>query len=249
MSPSLPASSRRDMTRPVRRTLLRALRMTGVSRVMTGAAVCVVALGIDGARLEAQAFNYPSMQLPQTSTRDYTAAISGGDGTTALFQWREGWKPGRHLQLDLGLADRKGSDNLLLFVGGSFGQELVRATGDQPLDLLLSAGVGTAFGSGVSLVRVPVGVSIGHTFELDQGMSLTPYLHPRASLDLCSTCGPRRNGRSELSLNFDLGANFQVNREFALRVAGSFSGSDLVGTQDSFAIGFNWTPQPLVRAR
>ncbi len=109
--------------------------------------------------------------------------------------------------------------------------------------------MGTSFGSGVSLVRIPVGLSLGHTFELDQGMSLTPYVHPRASLDFCSTCGSRRNGRSELSLNFDLGANFQVNPEFALRVAGSFSGSDLLGTEDTFAVGFNWTPRPLIRTR
>ncbi len=196
---------------------------------------------------DAQAFNYPSMQLPQASTRDYTAALSGGAGSTALFQWREGWGVNRHLQLDLGLADRKGDDNLLLIVGGAFGQELVRASGDQPLDLLLSAGAGASFGSGVSLIRLPMGVSIGHTFALEQGMSLTPYLHPRASLDLCSSCGGRRNGRSEVSLNFDLGVNYQVNREFALRVAGSFSGSDLFGSEDTFAIGFNWTPRPLVR--
>ena len=106
-----------------------------------------------------------------------------------------------------------------------------------------------AAGSGVTLIRVPVGISMGHSFDLDQGMSLTPYMHPRASLDICSSCGRRGSSRSELSLNFDLGVNFQVNREFALRVAGSFSGSDLLGTEDTFAVGFNWTPKPLVRTR
>ncbi len=197
----------------------------------------------------AQAFNYPSLQLPTASMRDYTAALTGGAGTTVVFQWREGWGPRKHLQLDLGLADRKGSETLLLLVGGSLGRELVRATGEQPLDMLFTVGVGAAFGSGESLIRVPVGISIGHSFELDQGMSLTPYVHPRASMDLCGSCGKRGGNRSELSLNFDLGVNFQVNREFALRVAGSFSGSDLLGTEDTFGVGFNWTPRPLVRTR
>lgn len=200
-------------------------------------------------RVEAQALNYPSLQLPTASVRDYTGALSGGDGTTVLFQWREGWTPKRHLQLDLGLADRKGSESLLMLVGGSFGQELLRASGDQPLDLLWTGGIGMSFGGGSTLLRVPIGLSLGHTFDLEKGMSLTPYVHPRASLDVCSDCGSRNGSESELSLNFDLGVNFQVNREFALRVAGAFSGSDLAGTEDSFAVGFVWTPRPLVKSK
>lgn len=209
----------------------------------------VIGAFASSAPLQSQAFNYPSLQVPTASTRDYTAALTGGAGTTVLFQWREGWGERRHVQLDVGLADRKGSETLMLLVGGFVGRELLRATGDQPLDLLLTVGAGAAFGSGVTLFRVPAGVSIGHTFELDQAMSLTPYVHPRASLDICSSCGSRGRGRTELSLNFDLGVNFQVNREFALRAAGSFSGSDLLGTEDTFAVGFNWTPRPLVRTR
>ena len=198
-------------------------------------------------RADAQAANYPSMQVPTASTRDYTAAVSSGAGTTALFQWREGWAPRRHWQLDAGLIDRKGSDNLSLFVGGGIGQELARASGDQPLDLLFTAGAGAAFGGGSTVVRLPVGVSIGHTFDLEQGVALTPFVHPRASLDVASGKGGDGGSRSEVSLNFDLGVNLQVNRQFAVRAAAAFTGSELAGAQDSFAIGFNWTPAPLVR--
>jgi len=193
----------------------------------------------------AQAFNYPSMQLPQVATRDYTAALGGGAGTTALFQWREGWTERRHVQLDLGVADRKGSDKMMLFVGGSAAQDVLRAKGDQPLDLLLTAGAGLAVSSGVTLIRVPVGLSIGHTFELDEGMSLTPYVHPRLSFDNCSSCGSRGRSRAEVSLNFDLGVNYQVNPHFAVRASGAFSGSDLLGTEDTFAVGLVWTPVAL----
>lgn len=219
-----------------------------VRRLIRGLSALIVVTGAAPSAF-AQAFNYPSLQLPTASTRDYTAALTGGAGTTVLFQWREGWGARRHVQLDLGIADRKGSEKLLLLVGGSYGRELVRANGEQPLDMLFTVGAGAAFGSGVTLLRVPVGISIGHTFDVDSGMSITPYVHPRLSFDVCSSCGARNKSRSELSLNFDLGANFQVNREFALRVAGSFSGSDLLGTEDTFAVGFNWTPRPLVRTR
>ena len=195
----------------------------------------------------AQASNSPSMQVPTASTRDYTAAVSSGAGTTALFQWREAWKPSRHWQLEAGLTDRKGSDALSLFVGGGIGQEIARARGDQPLDVLFTAGAGAAFGGGATLVRIPVGVSIGHTFGLEQGMAIIPYVHPRASLDWASGGGASGGGQSEVSLNFDLGVNFQVNSQFAVRAAAAFTGSELGGAQDTFAIGFNWTPAPLSR--
>lgn len=207
-----------------------------------GAAGAIVP-GVAGA----QAFNYPSLQLPTASTRDYTAAITGGGGTTALFQWREGAGVGMHLGLDAGVADPQGSGSLLLFVGGSGGKELLRASGDQPLDLLGTVGVGIAFGSGNAFVRVPLGVSIGHTFPLDEGMSITPYVHPRVSLDIFS--GKREiSDHTEVTLNFDLGANLQVNKQFALRVAGVFSGSDRYGSGNAFAVGFNWTPAVLARS-
>ena len=212
---------------------------------LVGALACVFAASQAGA----QAYNYPSLQVPSASTRDYTGAIAGGGGTTLLFQWREGWTDRRHLQLDLGIVDPKGNESLLLAIGGAFGQELLRANADQPLDLLLTGGIGMTFGDGMSLLRIPVGASIGHTFEMEGNMSLTPYVHPRASIDVCSSCGGRDDSQSELSLNFDLGANFQVNRQFAIRMAFAFSGSDLAGSDDSFAVGFVWTPRPLAKSR
>lgn len=231
-SRAVPSGLLARCARPVGRLVLRVIGLSLTTVVSTASA---------------QAFNYPSLQVPSASTRDYTAALGGGAGTTAIFQWREGWTPTRHLGLDVGLIDRKGADKLMLFVGGSVGQELVRATKDQPLDLLLTGGAGLAFGSGVTVLRVPIGLSLGHTFELDQGMSLTPYVHPRISFDNCSSCGSRGRGKAEASLNFDLGASFQVSSHFAVRAAGSFSGADLVGTEDSFAVGLVWTPAALVR--
>lgn len=211
------------------------------------AGVVTFALASIARPLAAQAFNYPAMQTPSASTRDYTAAIAGGAGTTLLFQWREGAARGLHWQFDAGFADPKGGVDPLLFVGAGLGKELARATGDQPLDLLLTAGLGAAFGGNATTFRVPVGVSVGHTFELDQGMSLTPYVHPRLSIDGCGSC--RRDDDSDVtvSANFDLGAHWQVNRRFGLRVAASFSGSDIVGSDETFAVGFVWTPAAVMR--
>ena len=224
---------------------LRALRRSAAQTTAVMSALIVASLL--SSTVQAQAFQYPSLQLPHVSTRDYTAALVGGTGSTALFQWREGWTSTRHVELDAGLADRRGDASLVAFIGGSLGQELARATKDQPLDLLVTGGAGLAFGSGFTVLRVPIGVSLGHTFELDQGMSLTPYVHPRASIDLCSSCGTEKRSRSEVSLNFDLGANFQVSQQFGIRAAGSFTGSDLAGGRDTFAVGLVWTPAALAK--
>jgi len=196
----------------------------------------------------AQAYNYPSMQTPRASTRDYTAGIVGGAGTSFLFQWREGAGKGLHWQLDAGFADPEGGVDPLLFVGGSLGKELTRATSEQPLDVLFTAGVGAAFGGNQTVFRIPVGVSVGHTFELEQNMALTPFVHPRLSVDACGSCGKDKDSRTNLSANFDVGAHWQVNRQFGVRVSAGFSGSDLVRTDETVAIGFNWTPAGL-RAR
>ena len=68
----------------------------------------VIGAFASSAPLQSQAFNYPSLQVPTASTRDYTAALTGGAGTTVLFQWREGWGERRHVQLDVGPAQPAG---------------------------------------------------------------------------------------------------------------------------------------------
>jgi hypothetical protein len=198
--------------------------------------------------VRSQAFNYPSLQLPTASTRDYSAAIVGGRGSTLLGQWRERFTEGSQFGLDAGLANPQARSSILLFVAASAGQEVLRASGEQPLDILATAGVGVAFGGRTSLLRLPIGASIGHTFDLGEtssGMSVTPYVHPRLSLDVCNNCTGLNGRQTNVSVNFDLGASLQVNRQFAVRAAGVFSGSNLLGTGDAFTVGFTWTPPAL----
>lgn len=230
----------------VKFTVLRFATRRSLLGFHVGVCACTGLFLIPAQGASAQAFTYPSLQLPTSSIRDYTAAIASGGGTSVLFQWREGIGEGMHVGLDAGFADPKNSSSLRLFVGGSVGRELLRATGDQPLDLLVTGGVGAAFGGGSTLFRVPVGVSVGHTFALDDGMSITPYAHPRLSIDVCQGCSGSAS-RSALGLDFDLGASFQVNREFAVRAAGSFTGSNRQGSANSFAVGLNWTPGAVKR--
>jgi hypothetical protein len=221
--------------------------MTRIRRLTIRAALVASAIAAPTV-VHAQALNYPAMQVPTVSDRDYTAALVGSAGTMLLFQWREALGNALHGGLDVGLYDPNNrAGNTTLFIGGNLGKSLASASAQQPLDLLLTAGAGLSFGGSRTGFRLPVGVSMGHTFLLDEGMAITPFVHPRVSIDLCSSCSPRGRSETDVSLNFDVGASFDFNRQLSARVSALFSGTNQFGGGDAIAIGLTWTPDGLRR--
>ena len=202
-------------------------------------ASAVVALAAAATPAHAQAWFYPSFQAPRVTDRDYTFAVAGGSGTTALFQWREGISPITQLSLDAGIGDPDNDEDAVIFVGGQYARQLTRESQEMPLALLFTLGANAAFGGGVdAIVRIPVGLSVGHRFPLENGMTVTPYVHPRLSVDVCAGC-PEGADDTELNVDFDLGASFQLTQQIALRGSILFSGaSDDTG----LGIGLTWTP-------
>ena len=197
--------------------------------------------------LEAQAWNYPSFQAPRVTTRELNFAIADGGepGTGFIFQWREGMAQRSQLSADLGYAEPDcgpfaDCDGFLL-LGGQFGRQLVTATADMPIDLMLTAGLNAAIGDLFNLIRVPVGVSIGHRFKLENAMAITPYGHLRMSYDRISMDGGGSD--SDMSPNFDLGASFEFNRTLAVRVSAMFGGADYLGNEDALGISLAWSPR------
>jgi hypothetical protein len=199
------------------------------------------------AALGAQAWAYPAFQPPRVMNREFNFGVAdaGHAGTSLVFQWREGLSPKSQLSFDLGFADPDGEGNGKLLLGGQFAGLLAEQRADMPLDFLGTVGVNMALGDGGNLVRIPFGVSIGHRFELDQGFAITPYIHPRVSLDVCSDCGRDNSNKSDLGIDFDLGANFEVTRQLSFRVSALFGGSDTFGDSDGFGISLAWTPPGL----
>jgi opacity protein-like surface antigen len=196
----------------------------------------------------AQAWNYPSFQQPRVTPREYNFGVADGGhaGTTFAFQWREGISADNQLSLDVGAADPDYSGSKFL-LGGQFAHQLTTSNAQMPFDMLFTAGLNGAFGDGYTVFRVPVGVSIGHRFPLEGGMAITPYAHPRMSVDVCSICGRDGGSDSNIGLDFDLGADFQFTPQFALRLSALFSGSDYLGKQDAFGLSLAWTAPGLRR--
>lgn len=210
------------------------------------AALLAAAL-VSGARTaRAQAWFYPSFQIPTVVDRDYTGAVAGGNGTAFVFQWREGLDLANQLSLDVGLADPDGASNTRVLVGGNYAHQLGRATRDQPLDLLLTAGLGLALGNSPNLVRIPVGLSVGHRFQLDGPLAITPYVHPRISLDFYRGEHGDVGDRNHVTLDFDLGGNLELSSQLALRASVLFTGGQ-GGADTGVGLGLTFTPRPLKR--
>ena len=228
------------------RTTDRRRPSAAAATLLRAAAGAIALLAAGAASAGAQAWNYPSFQQPRVTPREYNFGIAdGGDaGTTFLFQWREGVSQRDQLSLDVGLADPNcnGCDSKFL-IGGQFAHQLATSSAQMPFDMLFTVGANGAFGGGWSLVRIPVGVSVGHRFPLEGGMSITPYVHPRLSLDLCGNCGTGDN--SNASLDFDVGGSFDFSPQFSVRASASFSGSDYLGNDNAFGFSLAWRPPGL----
>ena len=212
-------------------------------RRAVGALLVAAAVAAPGA-VGAQALNYPTFQPPTIVGREYAGGVSDGEGITSIvFQWREGLSSVSQFSFDAGLADFEGGDGDVKFMlGGAYGRQLTRSTADLPLDMLFTAGAYIAL-TDPTIFRVPVGVSIGHRFPLEGNLALTPYLHPRVSLDYCSECGPEGDGDTDLGVLFDLGLDFEVSPRLSLR------GTVVFGSDENNALGFGlaWRPVGLRR--
>lgn len=199
------------------------------------------------APMSAQSLQLPALQLPVVSERDYTAALVGGGGTAALVQWREALNARTQWQLDAGMADPSGRTEPMLLMGIGAARSLQGAGARSPFNLLLTGGASLALGGAASVIRVPVGVSVGRSFELDGGTRLTPFVHPRLSMDYCARCGAGEGSRSTVSVNADLGAAWRFDPRWELLTALSFTGSELVTGDQTFSVGVRFVPEALRR--
>lgn len=198
------------------------------------------------APLGAQAYFYPSFQPSRVAEREYNFAIvdvGGGGGTGIVVQWREGLGNQRaQFTLDAGFVDpdAAGADTRLV-IGGGFAYQMLRERNDQPFDLVFTAGLGISPGDNITFLRVPVGVVAGHRFPLEGNFAITPYVHPRLSYDRVSFDAPGGGSASDsdLNLDVDIGANFEFNRQFAVRL------SAVLGDRDAVGLSLAWTPRGL----
>jgi len=181
--------------------------------------------------------------------REFTVAIADGgyDGTSYIFQWREELVPGNQFSFDGGIATGVGG-HALGFLGGLYGYQFLWQRDSEPFEVLGTTGLTLAFGHGGSYARIPFAVSVGHRFAFANGMALTPYLHPRVSVEFCSHCVAQVRGGSGsagVGGGVGAGANLELSSRFSLRLEASV-GASTIGSQDNtIGLGFAWSPSGL----
>ncbi len=190
----------------------------------------------------AQSYNYPALQTPRIVDREYNFAAASGAGTSLYFQWREGASETLQWGVDAGLVAPKGGGDTRLIFGGSVAYQVNRATDDLPFDIALTGGIGASFANGNSVSRIPLGAVIGHSFLLDGGYRLTPYAHPRLSLDHCGSCA---GTNSKVDVDVDLGVDFVMTPQISFRAAVLLGGTDYFGGNSSVGFSLAWTPKGL----
>jgi hypothetical protein len=217
------------------------------------AATALITAGLTAAGLavlanpaQAQAWAYPSFQQSHVVDREFNFAVATADngGTSFLAQWREGVVPGKQqFSIDAGLATVSG--DVIGFFGGTYGVQFISETAQQPLELFGDIGANVAFGSGGTLFRVPVAVSLGHRFPLQGDLAITPYVHPDLALAVCSDCGARGRGDANVDIGIGFGVNFEVTRQVALRLDSSFGSSSFGSSDATVGFGVAWSPMGL----
>jgi hypothetical protein len=154
-------------------------------------------------------------------------SLSAPEGADLAVEGFYSFASGRNdFGLRVGMQDADDASDLLL--GGHFRTCLLTHSQDFPLDGALTVGVGAVFSDGGSVVRVPIGLSLGRRIDSgSSGVSFLPYLHPV----LLPTFS---EGDSELGLALGLGLDLRLARRFDLRVAGS------VGDLAGFSVSLTW---------
>jgi hypothetical protein len=217
------------------------------------AATALITAGLTAAGLvalaapaQAQAWAYPAFQQSHVVDREFNFAVATADngGTSFLAQWREGVVPGKQqFSIDAGLATVSG--DVIGFFGGTYAVQFISETAQQPLELLGALGANVAFGSGGTLFRVPVSVSLGHRFPLQGDLAITPYVHPDIALAVCSDCGARGRGDANVDIGIGFGVNFEVTHQVALRLDTSFGSSSFGSSDATVGFGVAWSPMGL----
>jgi len=126
-----------------------------------------------------------------------------------------------------GVFDGDGSVTRFL-VGADFRTRVVDHTEDFPLDGAFTLGLGASFGDGVTVARIPVGVSFGRRVALeDSNVEFVPYFQPVISPVFGDI-------DSDVEFSLGLGVDVKLSRRFELRVSGALGDLDGIGLSIAF---------------
>jgi hypothetical protein len=113
-------------------------------------------------------------------------------------------------------------------LGGDARTQVLRYSESVPLDGALTLGFGANVGSGVDAYYLPIGVSFGRRFELENSKTtFVPFAHPV----IVPTFG---GGDSHIDFALGLGVDVRFSQNLAVRASGGIGDIDGVGISLSY---------------
>jgi hypothetical protein len=122
-----------------------------------------------------------------------------------------------------GFADGQGNNDTRILLGGNFRTQVLSYSESFPLDGALTVGFGTQLGDGPDFFFVPVGVSLGRRFDMENSSTtFIPYAHP--------VIIPRfGSGDDGVDFALGLGVDIRFGDQWAVRASGGLGDIDGVG--------------------
>jgi opacity protein-like surface antigen len=174
----------------------------------------------------AQAWDAPSFFSPRPGEDigiyafKLDSEVGGGTGFSGI------WRQSGNLNLGVRVGVVEGDRWL---VGGEYYGNLSALTG--PLLASWVVGFGGTFFDDVTVLRIPVGVSVGMNLGSGTGMSIMPYAHPRVAYDLTASdnAAGEEETVSDFSFAVDLGADIALGSSLVGRVGFTLGESNTFG--------------------
>jgi hypothetical protein len=157
---------------------------------------------------------------------EFGAAFSdpGSEATYALEGFYSYGQGNNDFGLRAGIEDPEGAGSTRLLLGGNFRTRVLSYSESFPLDGALTVGAGLNFGDGDDLIYLPVGLSLGRKFELENSKTtFTPYAHPVILPVLGAS------GGSDVKFALGLGVDMRFSQNWAARVSGGIGDLEGVG--------------------
>ncbi|HEX5385117.1 MAG TPA: hypothetical protein VFW66_00270 [Gemmatimonadales bacterium] len=204
-------------------------------RSLMGVVAGVVVAGltaVSAAPAAAQETGTPVFKAPYRTFDQYEFGASFTDPGGATNFSLEGFYTYGYRQFDLsvrgGFEDLKGDTGTRYLLGGDLRTRFLSYSDRIPVDASLTLGFGANVGTGRDVYYVPIGVSVGRRFNLENSQTtFVPYLQPV----LVPTFG---GGESDVDLALGVGVDLRFSRSLGLRVSGGLGDIEGVGVSIAF---------------
>ena len=197
-------------------------------RSLWGGLLVAAVVALSANDLAAQETGTPMFKAPYRAftNNEFGGAFSDpGQGVSFALEGFYGYGRGSNdFGIRAGIADPEGPGDMRILLGGDFRARVLSYSESFPLDGALTVGAGLNIGDGDDLVYLPVGLSVGRRFELENSKTtFTPYAHPVVIPILGKT------GGSDVGFALGLGVDMRFSRNLALRVSGGVGDLEGVG--------------------